>query len=86
MVQPTQWDREFIRDLAAKGSCLGVANMVGLAGLPSTNRTGLKRNGPKMVFIPSARWFHERNPLAIFSKCFPTISLGRCSNLELTAR
>jgi hypothetical protein len=77
MVAPTQWDRELIADLTAKGRRLGKAQMMGIGRTPAADQASLFRNRFDMLPIANAARHRQcqdalvnnRSALPFFASC-----------------
>jgi hypothetical protein len=53
MMTAAERNSEFITDLAAQGSALSKAQVMGIAGLPAADQAGLLGDMPEVVAIPN---------------------------------
>ena len=66
MMEPTQWDRELIRNPASHGPRLREPKMVGLARRATAYRAWLPADETQVMFVASATRLHGRDAACQF--------------------
>lgn len=59
VMDATQWHCELVAHFLSQGFRLGVAYMVGIARLATTNQAWVRGNEPQMSLVPQLFWFGD---------------------------